>query len=227
MELIVISDSKLKIMLTGEDMRQYSIDCSTLDYENTQTRRAFWSILDEAKHRTGFDAASEKVFVQVYPSKGGGCEMYVTKLGMFNGKADDKGLYDDSEYDVRVDEPFDRGERGVKAMKKSSYITYPENEIRSNSLKNRLRVFKFKEMEMLLSACRRLSLCGYIGESSAYLDKGFCYLLLCGDIGEKTKTRDFLSEYADEISSEAFELYIGEHGRCICESGAISKLSEL
>ena len=81
MELILINDKKLKIMLSPEDMREYEIDCDSVDYGNTETRRAFWSILDEAKHRTGFDAASERVYIQLYPSREGGCEMYVTKVG--------------------------------------------------------------------------------------------------------------------------------------------------
>lgn len=87
MELILISDSKLKIMLTRDDMQQYALNCDTIDYDNTETRRAFWNILDEAKHRTGFDAAAERVFIQLYPSKEGGCEMYVTKLGFDEGRA--------------------------------------------------------------------------------------------------------------------------------------------
>ena len=81
MELIRINENKLKIMLSEGDMKQYALDCASLDYDNTETRRAFWSILDEAKHQTGFDAASQRVFVQLYPSKEGGCEMFVTKLG--------------------------------------------------------------------------------------------------------------------------------------------------
>ena len=81
MELILINDSKLKIMLTPADMKEYDISCESVDYRQTETRRAFWCILDDAKHKTGFDAASEKVYIQMYPSKEGGCEMYVTKLG--------------------------------------------------------------------------------------------------------------------------------------------------
>ncbi len=87
MELILISDSKLKIMLTRDDMQQYALNCDTIDYDNTETRRAFWNILDEAKHRTGFDAAAERVFIQLYPSKEGGCEMYVTKIGFDEARA--------------------------------------------------------------------------------------------------------------------------------------------
>ena len=69
MELIKISDSKLKIALTPTDMEKYSLDIQTMDYDKTETRSAFWQLLDEAKHKTGFDAASEKIFVQIYSSK--------------------------------------------------------------------------------------------------------------------------------------------------------------
>ena len=80
MELILINSNKLKIMLTEADMIQYELDFNTINYDNIETRRAFWNILDEAKHRTGFDAASDRIFIQLYPSKEGGCEMYVTKV---------------------------------------------------------------------------------------------------------------------------------------------------
>ncbi len=80
MELIRISDSKLKIMLSREDMMHYAISPERMDYENTETRRVVWQMLDEAKQKTGFDAAIDRVLIQVYPSRSGGCEMYVTKL---------------------------------------------------------------------------------------------------------------------------------------------------
>lgn len=80
MELLLISENKLKISLSAADMEAYALRCEDLDYRNTETRRVFWSILDRAKHETGFDAASERVLVQVYPSVCGGCELFVTKM---------------------------------------------------------------------------------------------------------------------------------------------------
>lgn len=80
MDMILISNQKLKIMLSPDDMNEYEISCETIDYDNTETRRVLWNILDLAKHKTGFDAAHEKVYIQVYPSRGGGCELFVTKL---------------------------------------------------------------------------------------------------------------------------------------------------
>lgn len=80
MDLLRIGDTKLKVTLTEADMEKYRLDQRTLDYDTTETRSAFWQILDEAKHETGFDAGGGRLFVQVYPSRGGGCEMYVTLL---------------------------------------------------------------------------------------------------------------------------------------------------
>lgn len=80
MELLMIDANKLKITLSEKELSSYSLTCDSIDYDNTETRRAFWSILDEAKHRTGFDAASDKIYIQVYPARDGGCEMFVTKL---------------------------------------------------------------------------------------------------------------------------------------------------
>ena len=77
----MISGEKLKVMLSSADMEYYAISCDMLDSGNAQSRCAFRKILEDARGQCGFDAAGAKVFVQVFPSKEGGCEMFVTKLG--------------------------------------------------------------------------------------------------------------------------------------------------
>lgn len=81
MELILISDAKLKVMLSPDDMRRFDITCDDLDSTDIASRRAFWNILDEARAKTGFDPTGHKIFVQMYPSRSGGCELFVTRLG--------------------------------------------------------------------------------------------------------------------------------------------------
>lgn len=219
MELIMISESKLKIMLTSEDMKEYSLNYDNLSYENTETRRAFWSILDEAKHRTGFDAASERVFVQVYPSKKGGCEMYVTKLGILSGKK----RADNEDGDIRINDGNSGGN-----MKKSSEEGIGIAE-RFLSKRKRSLAFRFDGIDPLLMACKRLYSTGYGGESSAYREDKYFYLRIRDEgmdyaIGE---TKSVLFEYAEELDSAYFDMYIGEHGSCICESDAVKTLGEL
>ncbi len=219
MELIMISNSKLKIMLTSEDMKEYSLDCNTLSYENTETRRAFWSILDEAKHRTGFDAASERVFVQVYPSKKGGCEMYVTKLGIFSGKK----KTDNEDGDIRINDDFSGG-----GMRRSSEETISTSE-RFLSRRKKAFTFRFDGIDPLLDACKRLYTSGYGGESSAYRTEKHFFLKIKEEGAEYSMgdTESILLEYAEELDSAYFDIYIGEHGSCICESEAVKTLGEL
>ena len=81
MELNLIREDKLKVLLTPFDMMKYELTCEKLDYDNTETRKALWSILDSAKKETGFDAAIGKIRIEVYPEKSGGCAIYITKLG--------------------------------------------------------------------------------------------------------------------------------------------------
>ena len=79
MDMILISDTKLKVMLSPLDMEELALSGDDIDYNNTETRRAFWSILDEAKHKTGFDAAGmipdhfqQKAVGRIGQGQGGG-----------------------------------------------------------------------------------------------------------------------------------------------------------
>lgn len=85
MDMIVISDSKLKIMLTPGDMRRLDISCESIDYDNSDTRAALKSILDEARCQTGVDLSGKRICIQVYPSREGGCEMFVNVLPSVHG----------------------------------------------------------------------------------------------------------------------------------------------
>lgn len=82
MDLIKISDNKIKIMLSPVDLQSYELSISELDCTNVETREAFRSIMNEARNRIGFDTGGNQIYVQVYPSREGGCEMFVTKLGL-------------------------------------------------------------------------------------------------------------------------------------------------
>ena len=81
MNIILISDDRLKVVLTDRDLSGYGIRIEDIDYGNTETKRVFWTILDKAKNETGFDAALSRIFIQIYPDSRGGCEMYVSRIG--------------------------------------------------------------------------------------------------------------------------------------------------
>jgi negative regulator of genetic competence, sporulation and motility len=80
MEYLIISENKLKIMLSAEEVGAYAIESEVADYKDPEVRRAFWRILDRARDECGFKVTGEKLLIQYYPSKSG-AEIFVTKLG--------------------------------------------------------------------------------------------------------------------------------------------------
>ena len=82
MEVLKINDSKLKLMLSASDMRDFGLSADNIDYNNASVRKSFFKILDSVKQTHGFDAEGDKLLIQYYPDKEGGCELFVTKLGL-------------------------------------------------------------------------------------------------------------------------------------------------
>ena len=85
MKFLVVSDSKIKVVLEKSDSKKYGVDYNNAD--SSKNRRAFFDILAVAKKETGFDIADDKVLIQFYPTSDGGCEVFVTKLGLISGGA--------------------------------------------------------------------------------------------------------------------------------------------
>ncbi len=212
MEFILISENKIKVMLTPEDLDEFDIDADELDYSNTDTKRMFWDILSRAKHCTGFDTDGQKVLVQLYPSRHGGCEMFVTKIGILN-QSEDKHPTDDHRPPIIAEKITLRGKDAVKNQEKKLYTA-----------------FKFKSLDTVISVCKALKRVGYPEESSAYItDDEQLYLILSGiDTSgyEAIDKYSFISEYGSCENYPATERYLGEHGRVICLGDAVAKLSK-
>ena len=80
MEFLVVNKTKLKAILDKEDMHRYNLDPESEGNGGAKARRAFREILAKAEEEVGFGTAREKVLIQLYPSRDGGGEIFVTKL---------------------------------------------------------------------------------------------------------------------------------------------------
>ena len=201
MELILISDTKLKVMLSAVDMQKYELDNNTIDYDNTETRRAFWQILDEAKHKTGFDAASDKVFIQVYPSRGGGCEMYVTKLTAQKNVDTDQGVQKKNTYSLT------RGKTSIYRFDEIGHVI---------AVCKRLSDFGYSFESGL-----------YFSEDGKY-DLVLYEKLINGALPGNTITEfSFIDEFATRRQGMMELAYIKEHSECIEEAFAVEKMSAI
>lgn len=201
MELILINSGKLKIMLSEEDMLEYELNCDAADYDTTETRRAFWNILAEAKERTGFDAASERVFIQLYPSKAGGCEMYVTKVGLRSGP------------ERRIAGPISCG---------------PTKLLPGGAGEIMQIAFMFEHVGDMIAACRLAASREEISESHAWVDeRGGAYLFaeIRAEGGDAAYLSGVMNEFGSPIENPNLAAYIKEHGRPLCVKNAVEVLS--
>lgn len=87
MEYILISEDKLKIILTRQELDARDVSVDELDYENPLARGIVEGLLDYAKDNLGFDTSKRKLLIQLFPSRDGGCELFVTRLGKKEDKS--------------------------------------------------------------------------------------------------------------------------------------------
>lgn len=80
MELLIIDKNKVKIMMNADDMKKYSLDSPPREPVDVPTCRGFRQLLKEIRARTGFDTEGSRIFVQMFLSPNGGCELFVTRL---------------------------------------------------------------------------------------------------------------------------------------------------
>ena len=185
MEWIRISPNKLKIMLSAEDARRFELDCTLSDQADVMTRASFREILRAVKEESGFDAKEDKVYIHMYPSKEGGCELFVTKIGL---------LLDQEKEDARS---VQKGKGGAPRQRRENTFAY-----------------RFADFDLLLAACRRLQAIP-LRKSSAFRDeKGVWWLFLSGCEPQKLRfltsyarevRTDLARLYLDEYGSAVCE----------------------
>ncbi|MBE6718067.1 MAG: adaptor protein MecA [Ruminococcaceae bacterium] len=204
MELILISESKLKIMLTADDMENYDISNEQMTYEKKETRRVFEKLLDEAREKTGFDSSSERIFIQVYPSKNGGCEVYVTLNT--EGKQERK-----------------QREKSTAPKNKKEYCVYLfENIDDALSACCVLRKIGYKNESSLYSEQK--------GKAQVKYYLVLQEDVIQNTQGRKRRNvskSDLANEYGKKLASKEWMLYIREHGKAIVEKNAVQTMSVL
>ena len=227
MELIPINESKIKIMLNESDMKAYNIG-DEADCANRETRIAIRNILDRAKEQIGFNTEGSEIFVQLYTSKNGGCELFVTKGSDSSAERDkvhtehQKPIRKRAKRDLSVDE-YD---------KECLALSVRDKLLPSNKDKQQIKmVFSFESLDNLCAASKRISKLPKQYESAVYRGYGDDYYLLLTSLDLSAYSRldpiALISEYGKRERGDIFSMYLGEHCKKICESGAIETFSRL
>lgn len=79
MKIEALSENKIIVDLSRDDMDSLEITYDDMDYSNIETRRVIWTILDRAKQTLGRDIdPSGKLLIEAVPKSEGGCLLYFT-----------------------------------------------------------------------------------------------------------------------------------------------------
>ena len=207
MELIRISERKLKIMLTPTDMCHFELDTDSFGEDSQQMHHAFRLLLREIRKQTDFEGDDRQIAVQYFPSRKGGCEMFISYTPEQGKRA---------------------SEDCTTAKENRSLLPSPAP--RTTGF-HRDCAYRFERIEHLLSACRRLIQTGYIGESCAFRDDQGRYFLLISFLSSSPfsipEEWSFLNEYGTLENAAWLRLYISEHGKAVCPVTAVEILSKL
>lgn len=217
MELIRISDQKLKIMLTASDMIAYDFSPDTLTESNATPAtasagtitagRAFRRLLEDIRRKISFETEDRRLTVQYFPSRGGGCEMFVSSI------------------------PFDTEERKKSTAPKPTATAAGKAGRAIAPAFRREDAYRFEKLSHLLCACQRLNRLLYITESTAYRDdNGRFYLLFTTVTTSPFALPDelaFLAEYGNAEEPKRLRVWMREHGTPICTHRAVAVLAPL
>ncbi len=211
MEVIMISESKLKLMLAREDLAEFDVDAEALDYSKTETKRMFGDLLNRLKQSIGFQTDGCRVLVQLFPSRDGGCEMFITKIA-----------------DLRYHPEAENAQSGTEG---GATLLHYKPAHRSCGAKGKPGAFGFEQLEWMIMVCRRLIGIGYAGNSSAYISDDHRFFLFLEGLDPTgylpLDEYSFITEYGSSENVEAIRGFLGEHGRLLCEQDAVEQLGVL
>lgn len=255
MELILIDQTKLKIMLTAPDLLHYELIPDELEHmscTDRHIRAAFRHIFNDAEAQTGFHTEGERLLVQMFTSKCGGCEIFVTKLGttvpiqgdsIGSASSDAAALTPGEEALIRQalsceDEPLqeempEAGDIMCDTQHDTPFFHEREGLLPQETALRRV-ILTVSDIKTLLAVCKRLLATGYTGHSRAYIDENrtptaFC---LCLEVPDGIfyllpEAYAFLREYGDVSKHRFSELYLTEYGRVLCADKAVETLGPL
>lgn len=209
MELIVINENKLKVLLNKKDMTEIGLDENEFYCSVTNTREILKKILHNSPIATGFEhiSSDDKILIQLYPEKNGGCELFVTKITL-----------NDTEEVLFMSEENEE-----------KYLL-PKPIIKKTTSKPPLISYRFDKLEHSICAAKELLIRGICPESAFYQNDDGKYFLFINTKGQNADARlqtEFLSEFGEITNAENSYLMLNEYGKCIFKHDAIETLTKI
>ena len=202
MEYILINESKLKIICEKEDLLPYGINAEALEYSDASSRKFIEVLLEEAKAKHGFETSKYRVLIQLFPDTDGGCEIFVSKLGLLKKESETTEKKENIQKRASI-EPmkkiffFEKLDFLLEACKRLSFLPH----------------------------CKKSSVF-YIAEKGYYLYFEHNTVGELEEYGINTLNEySFMLEYGEAQNEKENLPYLNEYAKCICKENAVEILS--
>ena len=200
-----ISDNKIRVTISINDLEERNIDLTALNYNSPAAQELFWDMMEQAEVEFGFDASDSQLVIEASPDSDEGFIVTITR--------------------VSEDGDFESIEKYIKNKYRSKDL---KGKKKSRKVYSSIMIYSFSSFEDLCSLSKRI-LPLYTGESSLYKYKNTYYIILTrGNLSSANmKTLEILiSDYGRKVLNISFyDGFLNEHGIKIAEGNALTMLN--
>ena len=205
MKIERISENKLKLTLTKDDLAERKIKLEDLITPSEKTQKLFHDIMEQALDEEDFISENTPLMVEAVPSGSDGIMIIVTKVSNKEKKATVQDL---------------------RRWKKKPLDSMAQKEEKNADI----LVYSFPTLDDVIGVSLRLA-GAFKGESAVYKNENKYFLVLQGDTytaEESTEALEqILREYGQKhISTPLAKYYLLEHGETLIAEQAVKALAK-
>jgi len=202
-----ISDNKIRIFVSYDDLEERDIDLDAFNYNSPETQELFWDLMEQAEIELGFDAQESQLCIEAVSDTDHGFVITITKL--------------------EEEAEFESIHKFIKNRYRRKDLS-PKK--KSQKICSTLLIYAVEGFDNLCRLCSLLHPL-YTGRSRAYVLDSTYYLVFSGIEGNVANHKQFesiLSEYADKMQSVDFlEGYLNEYGKKLVSENAVAFFAEM
>lgn len=200
MKIEKITQNKIKITLTSDDMEIWQLDIDKLSTNAPEARRFFWNVIERAENELSFDIKDSQLLVEATVN-GDGSIIHISKI-----------CQDTDEYDRINRAKIRRVEVRVR---------------RKPNPQNKTAVFVFSCINDAANACREIT-ANFEGCSSFYKYNEKYYLLMYFAAPFEKQLVHIMTEFGTQAeNSNVIIGRINEYGESIIKDNAVYALSSI
>ena len=198
MKIEKVTQNKIKITLTCNDMEIWQLDINKLSSNAPEARRFFWNVIERAENELSFDIKDSQLLVEATVNADGSV-IHISKISQ-----------ETEDYDKITKSKIRRVEVRVR---------------RKTNAESRCTIFMFNSIDNAADACREIS-SKFDGYSSLYKYNNKFYLMMYFSVPSEKRIFTIMSEFGTEIDN--CNIMVGrlnEYGEPLIKEKAVYALS--